>query len=149
MPSESCPGRPKLLAAETGHALVAVVDLSLQWPSDATRSLSLDLNSQPPRYRYGLTIAGTTRELGGPMRLHGFIPVLFAALLALTLAASAAVTAPRVNPRKGFVALCPFPIQPELGLVGGRPFHHESKNARAQTAFQEVQGLVERGFCDQ
>ena len=68
------------------RALVGFVDLTLQMRSaaDVSRELALDLQQAPPVYRLSIDFGQEARVLGGPMRLHGFLPVLFVALVIAT-----------------------------------------------------------------
>jgi hypothetical protein len=68
------------------RGLVAFVDLTLQLvaQADALRELSLDLTRTPPAYRLHVELGDRVQTLGGPMRMHGFVPLLFVALVIAT-----------------------------------------------------------------
>ena len=66
------------------HALVRLVAPALRSTPDAVRSLGIEIEDGTPRYRYAVERSGTRRVLGGPIHVHGFVPLLTLALVLAT-----------------------------------------------------------------
>lgn len=79
------------------HALVGLVEPSLANAAGVQRQLWLDASGADPIYHYEVASAGVRRTLGGPIHLHGFVPLVTLALVLAT---------PRLSParRAGFAA---------------------------------------------
>ena len=66
------------------HALVRLVNPTLPNGDGALRKLSLDTSSGVPSYLYEVELAGIRRALGGPIHVHGFVPLVTLALVLAT-----------------------------------------------------------------
>lgn len=75
------------------RALVWLVDASLSSTAGAQRQLWLDASGSAAVYRYEVAIGGVPRALGGPIHLHGFVPLLTLALVLATPRLAAAMRA--------------------------------------------------------
>jgi hypothetical protein len=67
------------------QALVRLVTPALHSTADTLRSLEIESAAgETPRYRYTVERSGVRRSLGGPIHLHGFVPLLVLALVLAT-----------------------------------------------------------------
>jgi hypothetical protein len=79
------------------HALVWLVQATLPSAGAVQRQLWLEAGSGAPLYRYDVALGGLRELLGGPIHLHGFVPLVTVALVLAT---------PRLGParRAGYAA---------------------------------------------
>ncbi len=69
---------------ERGIAVPVDAALALAAGPGERRSLGIEDGGGGPAYRYEVETGGQRRSLGGPIRLHGFVPVLFIVLVVST-----------------------------------------------------------------